>query len=185
MKLLGLMKEFIKTPKEVGSVVPSSSYLVNALTKDIKPDDHVIELGSGTGCISTSIINKHCKKVTLYENNDSLYSNLKSLENKNTTIKKDAFDMTNIHSMNSIDTVISALPLFNLSYDIKSLILEKINIILKEDGRLILFTYREKLPFNQSQLNKNHLEVIKKEKVWLNFPPATVYTIKKVINDKD
>ena len=46
------LKNFIKNPKQIGSIVPSSNYLSKKMVEqiDFENAEVILELGPGTGC---------------------------------------------------------------------------------------------------------------------------------------
>jgi phosphatidylethanolamine/phosphatidyl-N-methylethanolamine N-methyltransferase len=56
-KKILFLKKYLKNPKSIGSVIPSSDFLAEAMFKSIKELDQtsVIEIGAGTGAITKHI----------------------------------------------------------------------------------------------------------------------------------
>ena len=51
---------FLRYPKEIGSVIPSSKYLKEGIIKniDFKNARYIAEYGPGTGCITVEILKR-------------------------------------------------------------------------------------------------------------------------------
>jgi phospholipid N-methyltransferase len=67
IKMIKFFKEFIKNPKDIGALLPSSSYLAEGILKEIEFDicDCIIELGAGTGIFTEKIISRK-KEETMF-----------------------------------------------------------------------------------------------------------------------
>ncbi|WP_340642516.1 class I SAM-dependent methyltransferase [Photobacterium damselae] len=180
MKQTSFIRAFIANPKNTGSITPSSRYLIEEMIKYIDRDHTVVELGAGNGCITRSIIKKGCQTLYTYENNLNLRHELKQsgiLQKKH--IKTNAFDIDTLHLSNSIDIVVSSLPLVNFSYEERNTLIFKINHILKFTGKFIMFSYKFDFPVQYEDIKKIGFTIVQKKIVWLNFPPAMVFILQK------
>ncbi|WP_340387534.1 hypothetical protein [Paenibacillus sp. FSL E2-0151] len=75
------LQGFLRNPKRVGSVLPSSKYLAKKIVQSVRWDEvrTIAELGPGTGAI-TRLIRSHLPKsatVFLFERDPKMRSNLK------------------------------------------------------------------------------------------------------------
>src|SRR3990167_7128206 len=63
-----LFKHFLKNPKEVGAIVPSSSFLTEEIIKniDFKNTKTIIELGPGLGVFTKAILKNARKDAHVY-----------------------------------------------------------------------------------------------------------------------
>lgn len=181
------IKEFFKNTKQIGSIIPSSSFLSKAIVSKInyKTANVIVELGAGTGVFTKILVNNLNlnTKLFVFEINPLLYKVLHKefshLENVY-IINTSAENLTNILSLygvNKVDYILSGLPFLNFSTSLKNCIFTNIYSSLKLSGELILFQYTR-------FLEKDFLDffVINNiEKVYLNFPPANIYTLMKKI----
>ncbi|WP_407536431.1 class I SAM-dependent methyltransferase [Cetobacterium somerae] len=181
------VKEFFKNTKQIGSIIPSSSFLSKAIVSKInyKTANVIVELGAGTGVFTKMLVNNLNlnTKLFVFEINPLLYKVLHNkfshLENVY-IINTSAENLTNILSLygvNKVDYILSGLPFLNFSTSLKNCIFTNIYSSLKLSGELILFQYTR-------FLEKDFLDffVINDiEKVYLNFPPANIYTLVKKI----
>lgn len=176
-------KEFIFNTKEVGSIIPSSSFLTKKIISNINFEDAkvIIELGSGTGVFSDKIV-KNKKKETLFllfEVNEVFYNlllNRYSIFENVFVFREKAENLNKIlETLNifNIDYVVSGLPLLNFQKDNRKLIFNNINKYLK--CTCILFQYTRVL---ENEFSENY-KILKRERVYLNFPPAYVYLLSK------
>lgn len=175
-----LLKQFINDPKNTGSLLPSSRYLISEMTEIICEDDSVVELGFGDGCITKNIVLKKCSYVGVYDNNEYFINNLKMLNIlPETHIMTDAFDINRKHALHSLDVVVSSLPLVNFSYSKRLELISKISSVLKYNGKFVMFSYKFKFPLNDEDLKAIGMEIVSKKIVWRNFPPAMLFVLIK------
>lgn len=176
------IKEFILNRKEVGSLVPSSSFLTTQMINniDFKKSNIIVELGAGTGSFTDKILeNLNSKtKLIIFETNIKFCNLLilKYSNNKNVFIINDSAEnlekCLNLIDIYQVDYIISGLPFLNFSKSLRKSIFRSIQrIVLKE---FILFQYT-------SLLEKeilNYFLISTKKRVFFNIPPAIVYVTK-------
>lgn len=175
---LKMIIEFLKKPKNTGSIIPSSRYLVNEMVSHISSDGSVIELGSGSGVITRKLASLESVKVIYaYENNERFHHLLEDIDK--TVCLSDLFTIKDKHEKDKIKTIISSIPFVNFSSESRNKALNYISTVLDDEGQFIQFTYLNKCPFGIEHLHENNLKIKKIKKVWLNFPPATVFVYEK------
>ena len=175
---------FIKYPKEIGSVIPSSKFLINEILKniDFKNARYIVEYGSGTGRITAEILIRARKdaKILCFETNKKFYTYLKkkinderliiindSAENIKKYIKK--------FSIPKIDYVISGLPFSSLTVNKKCVIIEETKDTLKSEGKFVIYQFLN----NFKKHLYNYFSKISIKYVPLNIPPCFVYVCEK------
>lgn len=176
---------FIEYPKEIGSIVPSSKFLIDEVLKniDFKNAKCIVEYGAGTGRMTTEILKKarNDARILCFEINGKFYSYLnKKIKDKRVTIIKDSAE--NIKSylkkfnIQKVDYVISGLPFTNLSPEKKYIIIEKTRSTLKNNGKFVVFQFV--LNSFKKYLYK-YFSNISTKFVPLNIPPCFVYVCEK------
>ncbi|WP_283598760.1 class I SAM-dependent methyltransferase [Photobacterium phosphoreum] len=170
--------EFLRNPKNTGSIISSSQFLVQEMISHISPEGTVIELGAGSGVITRKLATvQSVDTIYAYENNSIFY---KSLTKINKTIcVSDLFTMKERHQHQKVKTIISSIPFVNFSTDTRTKALHDISAVLDHGGKLIQYTYLNRCPFGVENLHNNKLILTKIKKVWLNIPPATVFVYEK------
>ncbi|MDN4080323.1 methyltransferase domain-containing protein [Paenibacillus polymyxa] len=175
------LRSFIHSPKNVGSVIPSSRFLATKMVKQAPWNEvrAVAELGSGTGaitrCINTQV--SEATKVLLFEMDETLRNNLQTEYpdfscHPNAERLVDAMKQENIQQL---DCIFSGLPFFNFERELRDTLVEQIYKALKPGGLFIAFQY-------SLQMKKQLFEKFIIEKIdWvpLNIPPAFVYVCRK------
>lgn len=173
--------EFLRKPKNTGSIISSSRYLVNEMISHISTDGAIIELGAGSGVITKKLASiPSVKVIYTYENNENFHNALENIDK--TVCFSDLFTIKDMHKNEKIKTIISSIPFVNFSDESRNQALNDISDVLDDDGRLIQYTYFNKCPFGLEDLHKNNLKIKEIKKVWLNFPPATVFVYEKNIS---
>jgi len=176
------LKETLSSPRAVGAVCPSSSYLAQSMAKevDITNEGFVIELGGGTGKITEALL-KHGvspNKLITIERSAELAAYLRDKFPEIHVIEGDASQLVNLldssKGVKKINSIVSGLPFKSLPQNIVLAIKQQIQTLLHDGGKFIQFTYDLSLsaialdaPFS---MEKSKIE-------WRNLPPARVNTM--------
>ncbi len=179
-----LLSHFIRKPKEVGALTPSSKFLTKGIVDsiDFKAARRIVELGPGLGTFTRAILKKLGPKARLFcfEVNDRFcdYLRKNAIDKRLTIINASAENLNkNIRKLNvkNVDYVISGLPFLNFPISKKKRILGEISSSLNDDGIFILFQYTNGL----GELLESYFSSVKRKFVPLNVPPAFVYACRK------
>lgn len=183
--------EYMKNPKNVGAVVPSSKYLAYEMinTIDFNNTECIVEYGPGTGAFTEKILAraKDTTTIILIEVNKEFYSILKELYGykKNVIILNDsAENIENIlkrYSIKKVDYIISGLPFTSLSKKISDKILNKTSEVIGDSGQFITFQYTlMKEKYIESFFNDVGHSI-----VYRNIPPAYVLRCNRGRNESE
>lgn len=179
-----LFSNFIKHPKEVGALTPSSKFLTKEIVKNIKFKNSkcIVELGPGLGTFTKVILKKlgHDSKLLCFEVNAEFCSYIKEniIDKRLVIINSGAENMChNLRKFNvkKADFIVSGLPFLNFSDAQKKKILREIKNSINNDGKFILFQYTNGL----SSLLEYYFSKVKRKFVPLNVPPSFVYVCEK------
>lgn len=173
------LKEVISSPREVGAGCPSSSYLANTMAKEIssKSDGIILELGGGTGVITSALLKQGVTsdRLIVIERSPTLAVLLRRKFPNVRVIQGDASQLNRLLGTDSekISAVVSSLPLRSLPKECVFNIKQQINKLLDKDGVYVQFTYDLRLPtsFREQNFSCKNTQV-----VWKNLPPARVDT---------
>jgi phosphatidylethanolamine/phosphatidyl-N-methylethanolamine N-methyltransferase len=188
MKRSNLTMEAVKNMKQVGSIVPSSSFLTKKIIKgiDFNKNLNVLELGAGTGVFTKEILNRMSDDSILYsyENNENFINSLKDINDDRLIIKGECVSTLDSLQDGYFDVVISSLPLSNLTKEFKKKIYRDIRTKLRKSGMFIQYQY--------SLSDYKHIESLFRncevEFCLFNLPPAFIYKVKmlkeEIINGK-
>lgn len=177
---LFFIKNVIKNPRQISSIVPSSKFLAKSITKNIKNNDIIIELGPGIGIFTKEIIKKVNNKNNIFviEMNKNFIQKLKKDFKEINIIHGNAIEIIKNNKIDA-DKVISGLPLLSMNQkDIFNLIYEIFNNS-KSNIELYQFTYGIKCPIKKEILNALNLKSTYIQTVFRNIPPASIYKIEK------
>lgn len=185
-KLLFLYK-FLRSPKSVGSITPSSRFLTRAMMQMIDWSNvrTIAELGAGTGVFTRYIAeHKHpdCH-VYVFEKDLNMRRRLEHLY-PSFHFYESAASITSVseaHSSQGLDCIVSGLPFANFPQDLRDDIMRSIEQSLAPGGLFIAFQYSTQM---RRHLDKN-LERRSIRFVPLNFPPAFVYCYRKPLPDQE
>jgi phospholipid N-methyltransferase len=171
------LKRFAQSPAEIGSIVPSSRFLVARMMDYVDWDqtDTIIELGAGTGVMTAAIENLRSANSTFisFERDDSLRDAL-NLRFPDVLTHHDAFllpDVLASQSLNSADCIISCLPFANFDDASRKALFADIHAALRPGGVFVAFQYTRLLqPYFLSVYGRYECK-----RVLINVPPALVY----------
>ncbi len=178
---LEFFKGFLRKPKEVGSLIPSSRFLVRKVLRvgEVDRANVVVELGAGTGVITRQILARiplHSKLIAIEINPDfartlerthgrdsrfNLY--LGSAERLDDALAK--------FGEREADLVVSGIPFSTLDRGVGRRVLEAARLALAPGGRLVAYQFRTRVRsiaeplFGPAEI---HAEL-------LNLPPMRVY----------
>ncbi|MGN7415230.1 class I SAM-dependent methyltransferase [Paenibacillus sp. SAF-068] len=175
------LQGFLRNPKRVGSLLPSSKLLAHKIVHSVRWDEvrTIAELGPGTGAV-TRLMRAHLPKsatVFLFERDPKMRNNLKQtypgfMFHSNASYLLKRINQEQIHSL---DCIISGLPFFNFSREMRHNILSQIHTALRPGGTLVLYQY-------SLYMKKQLAELFEIEKIQFepfNLPPVFVYVCRK------
>ncbi|GMG73320.1 SAM-dependent methyltransferase [Priestia aryabhattai] len=181
MNAIHFIKEYIRHPRTVGAVMPSSKQLAKEMVKPIpfKTATCIVEYGPGTGVFTEEII-QHKDSDTIFlaiEANETFYQMLKEkyAHVENVYIIHDSAEniklYLNQYGIGKVDYIVSGLPFTSLPYPISKSILQETANVLGKEGNFITFQYSKvKCSFFSSFFDN-----VDFKRVCWNVPPAYVF----------
>jgi phospholipid N-methyltransferase len=165
---------------QTGSLMASSVYLSRRMTGPINFDKdlQIVELGAGTGNVTRSILSSMNDQSDLaaFEINPVLFDKLDRLNDQRLNkINADVNALSHYFCDQSVDYIISGLPLANMKIRQKVGILNACNRILRPGGYFIQFQYS----LNDLGLLKKKFGTVNYGFTLFNIPPAFVYYAQK------
>ncbi|RKP56162.1 methyltransferase domain-containing protein [Cohnella endophytica] len=176
------LRRFLRRPKQIGSIVPSSGYLSRRMVSAIPWHrvGTIAELGAGTGAITGEIARMAVStaKVFVFEKDAKMRQRLKRMYPEficganvtNLSLLLEAYGLSG-----GLDCIVSGLPFYNFSEPVREMLLGHIFEALKPGGLFVAFQYS--LQMRKPLSRKFEIERI--DFVPLNFPPAFVYVCRK------
>lgn len=173
-------RRFVTEPRQIGSVVPSSRFLVNRLLSlvDWSRMNHVVELGAGTGVFTREIVKRMAGRgsFVVFEIDPTLRQRLD--EELHIHCCSNAEELPCLVPPDSVDLIVSSLPWTVLPKDVTSRILNGMTIALKPDGHFLAYQYSKQMKRNFEDL----FQQVKLHFEWRNMPPAFIYHGHKLKN---
>jgi len=168
MRSAFFIREFLKHPKEVGTLSPSSQMLSKKMAQQVDGAAVVIEFGAGKGAVTSQILKRLPVNGRLmsFEINPGFCGYLEDINDSRLKIIND--DAANCEQyIDNIDYIVSSLPLrlFEKTHRKK---------ILDISSRAKKYIQLQYSPFLRKML-EYHFKVVRAKFVLFNFPPAFIY----------
>lgn len=165
-----LLLKFLTKPKATGSLFASSRFLVRQLVNYVPKNATVLEIGAGTGVVTLELIKRGATSDRLFicEYDQDFCCDLKEKFPGYPVFCEDASKADTFLKPNSIDCVVSGLPLRNFSEAFKQDLVTSLRKVAKPGATLIQFTYGLAPPLPM-------LRGAKRECVLANLPPAFIW----------
>lgn len=193
------LQQFIKHPNDIGSLIPSSAHLAEAMTRFVTNENEnnlgkkYLEVGAGTGAFTKSIINKLSVKdhLDIIEINPEFCKRLKEKYLKLDNISIHIGSILDWNPDYKYDAIVSSLPFNAFNAKFVKEIYKHYEKITKPGGHISYCEYMA-LPgirkmFLAPRAKKILVETlettanfenkfqVKLDKVYANFPPACVH----------
>lgn len=172
------LREAVVHPTTVGALFPSSKRLAYNVAQQIplnKPGV-IVELGAGTGAITTALLNQKslCHELLAIECSAKLSTHLMRCFPGITIIQGDARELHQLiskYTTTPVLSIVSSLPLRSLSTESVKKIGFEINQVLKKGGVFIQYTYNL---WGPPLAPSSQLKLMHRQWVWQNLPPARI-----------
>lgn len=179
-KKYDFFSEFLKQGKNIGSITPSSKFLVKKMVEpvDFNKAKIIVEFGPGTGVITLEILKKMSAdaKLIVFEINDEFVEQLKEIPDTRMEIINDNAENIEAHlkerKIEKVDYVISSIPLAMIPKQTEYAILNSVKNILNPEGALIQFQYS----LASLKKLKEIFDDVQIDFTSMNVPPACIFT---------
>jgi phospholipid N-methyltransferase len=181
------MSQFLKSPRSIGTILPSSRELAELMIEpiDFETASTIVEFGPGTGTI-TALVAKKLKPQTRYigiERNEKFCDDLKAKFPQLTFVNRSAGDVEEIlksFNIDSVDAILCGIPWASLPAGVQPEILNGVQKSLKPGGVFVTFAYVSGLMLPaawelRQELKTRFSSVTTTRVIWNNFPPAFTY----------
>lgn len=173
-------RTFLKNPVMLGSVIPSSRFLIKGVLEPIDwaRADILVEYGPGVGTITGEILTRMRAdaKLIIIEMNRELVRFLRETFNdpRLVVIEGSAANVRKIlaeHGYDGADYIISGIPLGSMPVAVREHIVRETKEALAPGGAFIVYQFTSRvLPELQRVF-----EVVKRGREWLNVLPAHLF----------
>lgn len=175
---LGLfLRQLVRNPTTISAMAPSSRGLADAITAHITPaSGPVAEFGPGTGVFTRAILARGvaARDLTLFELNPEFVSSLRQ-QFPGVTVVQDGAQTVAQHCA-GLGAIVSGLPLLSFPPEVCRAIFVGALAALRPNGAIYQFTYGPRPPLPEPIRAALGLTVTPGPRIWLNLPPARVYT---------
>jgi phosphatidylethanolamine/phosphatidyl-N-methylethanolamine N-methyltransferase len=176
------LRSWIEKPLHMGAVMPSGKVLARTMAQyvDIDSTGPVVELGPGTGAITSALIEHGIdqKRLVLVEYNPSFCA-LRDRYPHAKVVQGDAYalrdSLWNVLSMPA-SAVVSGLPLVTKPMLTRLKLIRDAFIALAPGAPFVQFTYSVAPPIPKSLPG---VSTEASERIWMNLPPARVWVYRK------
>ena len=180
MKTLKFLKESLKNIRQIGSIFPSSRFVVRKMIEpiDFEKKITILELGSGTGVITKQLLEKINSESTLicFETNQKFCQELEKMKSEKMTLINESAETMQTYikqlKIEQVDYIVSSVPLMTIPQEITNKILTASVEILGNSGKLIQLQYTKVLD-KKIRAYYNQIDITFTPKYYL---PAFIYT---------
>lgn len=176
-------KQFLRSPRSMGSIIPSSRFLAQAVAKEVawQPGQYVVELGGGTGSITQGLIDRGIPRENLIilEYDGQLYSYLKEHFPGCRVIQGDATRLEEIlarQQIGEVSTIVSGVPMVGNPVPFRKALVGECFKVLKPGRFMLQYSYSVVCPIPAKELG---LKASIARFVLLNVPPAYVWKYRR------
>jgi len=177
------LRSWIEKPLHMGAVMPSGRVLARTMAHyvDIDSDGPVVELGPGTGAITSALIERGVdqKRLVLVEYNPGVCALLRDRYPLATVVQGDAYalrdSLWNVLGAPA-SAVVSGLPLVTKPMLTRLKLIRDAFAALAPGAPFVQFTYSVAPPIPKSLPG---VSTEASERIWMNLPPARVWVYRK------
>ena len=177
------LRSWLERPLLTGAVTPSGPVLARMMASYVDPNipGPVIELGPGTGPVTDALIQRGIEqeRLILVEFNPDFCRLLHRRFPRATIVQGDAYAIRETLGdvlREPAAATVSSLPLFTKPVGTRIALLRETQSLMQPEAPFVQFTYAMVPP-----IPKNHGEfrATGSNRVWLNFPPARVWSYRR------
>jgi len=182
---LKFFREFIRAPKMIGSVIPTSPSVINHLLKQIDWQEArlIVEYGPGMGTITRPMLEKlhpEARLIAIDMNPDFIGHLRQNIDDPRfIAVHGSAADIESIleeHAPNQrADYIVSGLPFSTLPPGIDDIIVAATVRAIGNEGAFLVYQYSRSV----KKPLKRHFAALRHEFIWANIPPCFIFTASK------
>jgi phosphatidylethanolamine/phosphatidyl-N-methylethanolamine N-methyltransferase len=177
------LRSWMEKPLHMGAVMPSGRVLARTMAHYVDTNSRgpVVELGPGTGAITTALIERGVdqKRLVLVEYNPSFCALLRDRYPHAKIVQGDAYtlrdSLRNVLSAPA-SAVVSGLPLVTKPMLTRLKLMRDAFAALAPGAPFVQFTYSVAPPIPKSLPG---VSTEASERIWMNLPPARVWVYRK------
>lgn len=147
---LAFLKGFLRDPRDVGSVIPSSRFLERRMVRmaGVREADSVVELGPGTGGTTRAILAAMPENSTLLAVElDPVFADLvRGFDDKRLMVHQGSAEnlreLIATHRLKPPKAILSGIPFSTMPVDVGTRIIEAIRDVLAPGGCFVAYQFR-------------------------------------------
>jgi phosphatidylethanolamine/phosphatidyl-N-methylethanolamine N-methyltransferase len=177
------LRSWIEKPLHMGAVMPSGRLLARTMAQyvDMASTGPVVELGPGTGAITSALIEHGVdqKRLVLVEYNPGFCALLRDRYPLATVVQGDAYTLReSLWDVLSVpaSAVVSGLPLVTKPMLTRLKLIRDAFLALAPGAPFVQFTYSVAPPIPKSLPG---VSTEASERIWMNLPPARVWVYRR------
>jgi phosphatidylethanolamine/phosphatidyl-N-methylethanolamine N-methyltransferase len=177
------LRSWMEKPLHMGAVMPSGKVLARTMAQyvDVHSDSPVVELGPGTGAITSALIEHGVdqNRLVLVEYNPGFCALLRDRYPQAKVVQGDAYALRDsIWDVLSApaSAVVSGLPLVTKPMLTRLKLIRDAFVALAPGAPFVQFTYSVAPPIPKSLPG---VSTEASERIWMNLPPARVWVYRK------
>ncbi len=180
---LAFLKGFLRQPRDVGSVIPSSRFLERKMVRmaGVGQAESVIELGPGTGGTTRAILAAMSETATLLavELDPVFADHVRNVDDRRLIVHQGSAEhlaeVLAAHRLRPPNAVLSGIPFSTMPEDVGTRVVEAIRDVLAPGGCFVAYQFRSAVAdratpvFGEPEVSPE----------FLNIPPMRVYRWRK------
>jgi phosphatidylethanolamine/phosphatidyl-N-methylethanolamine N-methyltransferase len=177
------LRSWIEKPLHMGAVMPSGRLLARTMAQyvDVDSDAPVIELGPGTGAITSALLHRGVdqKRLVLVEYNSGFCALLRDRYPQARVVHGDAYTLRDTLwkvLAAPASAIVSGLPLVTKPMSTRLKLIRDAFAALAPGAPFVQFTYSVAPPIPKSLPG---VSTEASERIWMNLPPARVWVYRK------
>ena len=180
---LAFLKGFLRDPRDVGSVIPSSRFLERRMVRmaGVAQAESVIELGPGTGGTTRAILAAMPALATLLaiELDPMFADHVRTIDDRRLIVHQGSAEhlaeLIAAHRLRPPNAILSGIPFSTMPEDVGTRIIEAIRDVLAPGGCFVAYQFRGAVA-DRARPILGEPEVSPE---FLNIPPMRVYRWRK------
>jgi phospholipid N-methyltransferase len=180
---LAFLKGFLREPKGVGSVIPSSRFLERKMVRmaGVAQAESVIELGPGTGGTTRAILAAMPETATLLaiELDPAFADHVRNIDDRRLIVHQGSAEhlaeLIAAHRLRAPNAILSGIPFSTMPEDVGTRIIEAIREVLAPGGCFVAYQFRGAV----AERARPILGEPDVSPEFLNIPPMRVYRWRK------
>ncbi|QQE12653.1 hypothetical protein JD969_04090 [Planctomycetota bacterium] len=185
------MAAFMRNPKHVGAIAPSSDALAKAMVDDLQvsPEQTIVEFGPGTGSFTKALYRRFTREGQKghylgIERDESFVNHLRARFPDMNFVHGSAELLPQYHvktDLPPVGGVVCGLPFASLPITVQDSITNMLNDLLVPGTVFRTFQYVHAYPLPtairfRKRMHDMGLKMAKRKVIWANVPPAYVLT---------